>query len=207
PADWVFLLQALAIPVAFVLTIFSVRMTNNWAREPHPEKALPDGLKSVSKKSILYNYFHFPARHVLIAPQGVYAIVTRWHDDEFTVDGDEWKTHKSSISRFLSGMRMDGVGDPVRDAKRAAQHVSKAIADIAPDVEVQPLVVFVSPKVEITFEGESSVPILFADEKKSPNLNDYMRDLNRAQKDNIQQRVTLPMTDEQIEAFESATLP
>ncbi|MEL7436074.1 MAG: hypothetical protein AAFN11_19165, partial [Chloroflexota bacterium] len=77
----------------------------------------------------------------------------------------------------------------------------------APDVEVQPLVVFVSPKVEITFEGESSVPILFADEKKSPNLNDYMRDLNRAQKDNIQQRVTLPMTDEQIEAFESATLP
>ncbi|MEL6527748.1 MAG: hypothetical protein AAFQ07_18775, partial [Chloroflexota bacterium] len=103
PADWVFLLQALAIPVAFVLTIFSVRMTNNWAREPHPEKALPDGLKSVSKKSILYNYFHFPARHVLIAPQGVYAIVTRWHDDEFTVDGDEWKTHKGSISRFLSG--------------------------------------------------------------------------------------------------------
>lgn len=205
--NWVLVAQAAAIPVAFVLTVVSVRMTNNWAREPHPEKALPEGLKSLSKKSILYNYYHFPARHVLIAPQGVFAIVTRWHDDEFTVDGDDWTTHKGAFSRFFSAMRRDGVGNPTKDAQKAAEHVQSLLDKVAPDTEVTPLIVFVHPEVEITIENEGTVDILYADERKSPSLNEYMRELNREQKKDMQARVTLPLSDEQIEAFESATLP
>ena len=32
----ILLLQGLSLPVAFILTIISVRMTNLWAREPRP---------------------------------------------------------------------------------------------------------------------------------------------------------------------------
>ena len=74
----VLLFQVLVLPVAFVLTLVSVRMTNLWARPPRPEDAIEEGLKGLSNKSVLYNYYHFPARHVLICPQGVFAIVTRW---------------------------------------------------------------------------------------------------------------------------------
>lgn len=198
-------LQALALPVIFVMTIFSIRMTNLWNREPHPENALAEGLKSLSKKSLIFHYHHLPARHVLIAPQGVFAIVTRWHEGKITVDGEKWKTDKSGVSQFLSNLRMDGVGNPSDEARKAAAHVQKLLKDIAPNVEVQPLVVFVSPKAVLEISNPS-VPVLYADESKDPSLNDYMRKLNEQQRPDKQAKVKLPLTDEQIEAFKQATL-
>ena len=62
--------QSAILPVAFVLTVVSVRMTNLWARRPRPEDAIAGGLKGMSNKSVLYNYYHFPARHVLILSAG-----------------------------------------------------------------------------------------------------------------------------------------
>ena len=84
PDSLTLIAQSAVLPVLLVLTVLSVRMTNMWARVPRPENAIEEGLKGLSNKSILYNYYHFPARHVLICPQGVFAIVTRWHDQEFT---------------------------------------------------------------------------------------------------------------------------
>ncbi len=205
PNMLMFLLQALSLPVAFVMTLLSIRMTNQWARRPFPEETLKEGMKGISKRSVLYNYYHDPSRHVLIAPQGVFAIVTRWHEDEFSVEGDEWTTHKSAISKLFSSMRMDGIGNPTKDAEKAAKHVRELLADIAPDVEVKPLVVFTNPNVELDIT-EPDVPVLYADDKEEPNLTNYMRELNREQKDNMQQKSTLPLTEAQIKQFEEQTV-
>jgi hypothetical protein len=205
PNMLMFLLQALSLPVAFVMTLLSIRMTNQWARRPFPEETLKEGMKGISKRSVLYNYYHDPARHVLIAPQGVFAIVTRWHEDHFSVEGDEWTTHKSAISKLFSSMRMDGVGNPTSDAEKAADHVRELLADIAPDVDVQPLVIFTNPNAELDIT-EPDVPVLYADDKEEPNLTGYMRELNRQQKDNMQQKSTLPLTEEQINQFEEQTV-
>lgn len=204
-SDILLLAQALALPLIFIMTIVSIRMTNNWNREPHPETALAEGLKSLSKKSIIFHYYHGSARHVLIAPQGVFAIVTRWHEGKFTVEGDKWKTEKSAISRFFGAMRMDGVGNPNEDAKKAATYLQKLLKDIAPNIEVQPLVVFVSPKVDLTII-DPSLPVLYADESREPSLNTYMRNLNEQQRPDKQAKVKLPLSDEQIEAFKKATV-
>lgn len=206
PQTWLIFVQALTLPIAFILTIFSVRMTNLWARQPYPEKAIPEGLKGVSKKSVLYNYHHFPARHVLIAPQGVFAITTRWHEGKFTVEDDKWTTHKGVMSRFFSALRMDGIGNPMKDAQEAAQHVQELLKDIAPNLDVKPLVLFVSEKVEVDIT-DPKIDVLFVDESKEPNLSEYMRELNRQQREDMQKKVSLPLTDKQIEEFEAATLP
>jgi len=205
-SNWIVLGQAVALPVVFLMTIFSVRMTNLWARQPYPDKAIEEGLKGVSKKSILYNYYHAPARHVLIAPQGVFAITTRWHDGKFTLDGEDWKSHKGTMSRFFSAMRMDGVGKPMEDARKATEHVQKIFDGIAPEIKVKPLIIFVSEEVEIEMT-DPALDVLYTNEKQEPNLSEYMRELNRQQKENMQQKVVLPLTDEQIAAFEAATLP
>lgn len=204
-SDLLLLLQALALPVIFIMTILSIRMTNLWNREPHPEKALAEGLKSVSKKSHIFHYYHSPARHVLIAPQGVFAIVTRWHEGKIFVNGENFKTDKSAISRFFSALRMDGVGNPASEARKAAEHVQKLLSDISPGIEVKPLVVFVSPKVELEIT-DPTLPILYADESKEPSLNEYMRKLNDEQRPDKQAKVKLPLTDQELELFRSATL-
>src|SRR4029450_9746765 len=50
-------LPLLLLPIGFFCTMFSIRMTNLWIRKPRPEEAIRDGLKGISKKSVLYNYY------------------------------------------------------------------------------------------------------------------------------------------------------
>ncbi len=201
--------QSAVLPIAFILTIVSVRMTNLWARLPRPENAIEDGLKGMSNKSVLYNYYHFPVRHVLICPQGVFAIVTRWHDQSFVYRDGRFRSQRNIISKLFSAIRFDGVGKPVRDAEFARDHIQRELAEIAPDVPVQPLVVFVDPSAEIDFEDQPGIPVLFADTKKSPNLKDYMRDTKRklaAEASDAKNASLMPLSDEQIAAFEGATV-
>lgn len=198
-------LQALSLPLAFIMTLYSIRMTNQWARRPYPEEALEEGMKSLNKRSILYNYYHDPARHVLIAPQGVFTITTRWHSDHFEVEDDKWVTKKNAVLKLFSSMRMDGVGNPTHDAQEAAQHVQGVLNEIAPDVNVEPLIVFVNEEAELEIH-DTPVPIFFLDDKTEHSLNEYLRDLNRERRDNLQQRATLPLTEEQLAAFEEKTV-
>ena len=201
--------QSAVLPIAFVLTIVSVRMTNLWARVPRPEKAIEDGLKGLSNKSILYNYYHFPVRHVLICPQGVFAIVTRWHDQQFSLRDGKFRSKRNFISKLFSAIRFDGIGKPFRDAEIARAHVQQAIDDVADDVAVQSLIVFVDPSAQVDFETEPEIPVLYADPKRSPNLKEFMRDAKRLLSDSAGEAKNaslMPLSDEQIQEFENATI-
>lgn len=203
PDPLILVAQVMALPLAFILTLVSVRQTNLWARPPRPEDAIQEGLKGLSKKSILYNYYHIPARHVLIAPQGIFVIVTRWHSGKFSVSGDRWRSHQSAISKFFSIFRFDGIGNPTQEAYYSAGHLQKQLKDIAPDVDIYPLVVMVSPRAEVEMD-KPKVPVLYANPKQKPNLKDFMRNLNKSQEGD---KNVLPLTEEQIAAFEAKTLP
>jgi hypothetical protein len=191
-----FVLSLLVLPLAYGATIMSVRMTNLWVRLPRPETAIQEGLKGVGSKAVLYNYFHLPARHVLIAPQGVFAIVTRFQDGRYSFDGTQWITHKNFLAKLLSFLRLDQIGNPHRDAEKAAAHVQGLLSAIAPDVPVQPVILFFDPRADIEVT-ESSIPIVHADPKRALSLKNYLKNLPR----------TGPtLTPEQIAAFEDATV-
>ena len=191
--------------VGLISTVTSVRMTNLWARQPRPENALEEGLKGLSKQSVLYNYHHFPTRHALICPQGVFAIVTPWQAGRHTASGDTWKTHRGFFGWIMSTLRFDNLGNPMEKASQAADHLQALLADIAPDVTVQPLVVFIDSNAQLDLD-DPAVPVVYADAKKEPNLTDYMRQLLRESKEKEKGRSNLPLTQEQIDAFEAATL-
>lgn len=193
--------QVLALPLAFIFTLASIRMTNLWARVPRPENAIETGLKGLSKKSVLYNFYHFPARHILICPQGVFVFVTRWHDGKFTVEGERWRSLANPISRFFSSLRMDGIGNPTQDAMRAAQHTANLLAKYKPDVEVTPIIIFVDPRAQVEIK-DTPVPVLYADPKRKPNLIDTMREISRSS----DKKTALPLSDEQIAQFEAETI-
>jgi hypothetical protein len=192
-------IMPLVLMVGLISTITSVRMTNIWIRQPRPEVAIREGLKGISNKSVLYNYLFMPARHVLICPQGVFAIITRFQDGSFSVDGARWRTHRSFIGAAFSIFRVDGIGNPTAEALAAAQHVQEIMDDLEIEVTVQPLIIFADPRAKIEF-GETAppVPVLYADAKLEPNLKDYLRDVP------ADDRVSL--TPEQIKEFEEDTI-
>lgn len=174
----------LVLPLGFIATMASVRMTNLWVRKPRPEEAIHEGLKGLSNKSVLYNYYHFPARHVLIAPQGVFAIITRFQEGRYVVEGSQWRTHGGLAGRILSIIRRDSIGNPTEEAIRAAAHVKKLLEKGAPDVEVQPLIIFVDPRAQVDIINPT-VPVLFTYEEKTPNLRDFMREITRQQQEKL----------------------
>ncbi len=180
------ILPWIVLPVGFISTLVSVRMTNLWVRQPRPEKAIPAGLKGLSKRSVLYNYYHFPARHVLITPQGIWAIVTRYQDGIYSVNGDKWQSQGGLFSGVGRFFRRDAVGNPTEDAHKAAAYVKGLLAKSGTDVEVQPMIIFVDPKARLTIE-DPTVPVLYADENKEPNLRDYMRQLSQKQNALVEQ--------------------
>jgi nuclease-like protein len=191
------LLPSLVLPIGLITTLVSVRMTNLWVREPRPEKALKDGLKGLSNKSVLYSYFHIPARHVLISPQGVYAITTRYQDGVYTVKGDKWSTQGGALAAFARIFRRDGIGNPNEEAQRAVAHLQKLLQPIASNVEVKPMIVFTDPRARVTIENPT-IPVLYATSDLEPNIKDFLRDVPK------DGRSTL--TPAQVESFEQATV-
>ena len=188
------LLPALVLPFGVITSMISVRMTNNWIRQPRPEQALQEGLKGLSNRSVLYNYLHMPLRHLLICPQGVFAITTRFQNGSFSVDGERWTTHEGFFRKFTRFFRRDGIGRPAAEARAHAARVQPHMPE---GIEVHPLIVFVDPVATLDVQN-SDVPVLFADSKVQPNLKDYLRA--------IPQEERQALTVAQIEDFEAATL-
>jgi hypothetical protein len=191
-----FALPLIVLPVAFVFTVFSIRMTNLWLRVPRPEKALEENLKGIGKQAVLYNYFHFPARHVLITPAGVFALTTRYQNGRFSVTGDKWRAQRNPLSHVLTLLRMDGILDPSADAKLGAEKVDALLADINPDVPVYPVVLFSDPRAEV-IQDNPSVVVLYISNKRFPNLKDFVKE---------QPKSPHALTPEQIKRFEDKFL-
>ncbi|GAB4510207.1 MAG: hypothetical protein OHK0046_06560 [Anaerolineae bacterium] len=195
------IIMPLVLLVGFISTLFSVRMTNLWIRQPRPEQAIEEGLKGISNKAALYNYYHFPARHVLVAPQGIFPIITRFQDGRFSVNNDKWRTRRSFLNSIFAAFRLDGIGDPMGEARDAAAYLRYITEDYDPDINIQPLIVFVDPRAEVEI-GEVSVPVLYVDSKKKPNLKDYLRDYRQEHGDQFSNQEI----EDFLAEFERATL-
>ena len=191
------LLPLFLLPLGLVATLASVRMTNLWIRVPRPEYVLRDGLKGLSNKSVLYNYYHFPTRHVLLCPQGVYAITVRYQDGRYTVNGDHWTTHGGALDSLMRTFRRDGIGNPTTDAVNAARHLQKLIDPIMPGVVVKPLIVFSDPRAQVTVE-QTTIPVLSAEPKQASSLTAFMREVPKSD--------YITLSADQVEAFEAATI-
>lgn len=197
------LLPSLVLPIGLVTTLVSVHMTNTWIREPRPENTLKDALKGLSNKSVIYHYFHNPAKHVLVTPQGIFAITTRFQNGSFKVEGDKWSSPSGPLNRIVRLFRQDAVGNPTQDAINNAQHVENLLRATFPEIGgepgslVQPLIVFYDANVRLEINNPT-VPVLFPDTKRKPNLKDYLRDVAKEGR--------FSLTPAQIETFEAATV-
>lgn len=194
-----FWLSTAMLAVGMVAAVTAVRLTNDWVRRPRPEEALNESLKGLGNNYSLY-HFWMPARHVLVSPQGILCLTVRVQPGRFAVRGDRWRTQANPVARLGRLFRQEQIGNPTLDAQRDAARVQVWLDRIIPDsgVEVEPVVVFISPAA--TFEAEDpTVPVLYADSEREPNLRGYVTALGR---DRERARVTR----EHRRALEAAVL-
>ncbi|WP_119072895.1 nuclease-related domain-containing protein [Aggregatilinea lenta] len=169
-------LSCLLLPTLLLMTITSVRMANQWIREPRPAKALQEALKGLGSRYTLFNYL-LPAHHVLVGPEGVFLLHTVWQEKSYRVSGKKWSGDGGMINRLMGYMRQDLLGDPFREATYEAQQVQRVIDKLAPDsgVTVQPVVVFINAKARVEAE-DPDLPVVYGDPKKKPSLRQFLRE-------------------------------
>ncbi|MBI5930962.1 MAG: hypothetical protein HY862_16760 [Chloroflexi bacterium] len=183
-SDSAFTFNCLIVPILFGVVIFSVRMANHWVREPLPWTSLQEAVRGVTNQGVLY-HFIFPARHVLIIPQGVYILFPLFHDRPIVVKDDKWRIPGGMATALIGFMRQENLGNPPRDAQAEATQLQKYLDKHLPDsgVTVNPLIVFIHPNARAVLEGEQSVPVVFAktkDKTERTSLQDYLKDQKEA---------------------------
>lgn len=172
-----FYIQCGVMPLLFLVILFSVRMANNWIREPVPWNALQEALRGISSESTLYHYVMMPARHVLVAPSGVYLVYPLFQDRPIVINGKRFNMPGGIFARILVFMRQESVGDPVALSQLEAKYASKLINDtVGAAIEVQPIIAFIHPAAKVLVEEEPPVPVVAtASGKDIPTLKEYLK--------------------------------
>ena len=201
-ADETLLLVSFAVmPLGLVTTIISVRLTNQYVRLPHPEDAIRDGLKGINRSASLYNYVLKP-HHVLVTPQGVFALTTRFQETPFKVQGEKWTNFKARgpLAPIFLFLKQEALGDPFKQANQEAEAVQEAVNKVLPDagITVTPVVVFTSSKATLEVI-DPIISVVYADGKKKPSLKSLLRDEKKKDGANL-------LTDTQLRALDKAFL-
>jgi hypothetical protein len=156
--------------------LFAVRTSNKWIREPVAWNALPEGLKGISSDAVLYQYV-LPAEHVLVAPQGVFALSPLFHDRPLIVRDNKFRIPGGPFGTVFTFMRQEQLGNPIARAMEAAEAVQEVLDEHFPDnnIDVQPVIVFTHPNTRVELDGEQEVPVVFALSKQNPSLKDFVK--------------------------------
>jgi hypothetical protein len=196
PLFWI--VPCLILPLGLLATVFSVRLTNEYIRQPHPHEAITAGLKGINRRSILYNYLG-PANHVLITPTGIYALHAMFHNRHFDVLGDRWVDAKAKgpLAPLFQFLKQENIGKPFKEAEIASDRVKLVVDKAMPGagIEVMPVVVMINPKASLSLKDEQ-FPVVFSELRKRPHLKGLLREEKR-------RADAYNLTDEQIEAFHS----
>lgn len=145
------------------------------AREHLPEKALEAGLRGLGKEAVLYNFW-LPAKHVLIAPQGIFALTVREQKAHISVAAAGIRPLDSAAGRLGRFLRLNMIGNPLRQAKSEAGRVQAWVNTHFPEtgISVQPVVVFTHPQAVLELGAEPPIPVVYAD-KRNPALRELIR--------------------------------
>lgn len=148
----------------FVLSTISSSLVNRWIKEPRADQALTETLRGFDNKHVLFNYTTV-VPHVVVAYNRIYVVTTKNVDGKVSVKNDRWK-RSFSFMRFLRFFAEEGLGHPTIESEHHAQTLKNMLKDNLPEavaeedgIPIEGLIVFTSPKVELTVEG-SRVPVM-----------------------------------------------
>lgn len=91
-----------------------------FARRPREDEAVAQALRGLDHRFRLVQYLPgVPANHVLITPGGVFVLEARHHFGNITVHGPRYERRWNWLL-MIGSLAEGGIGNPARDAERAA---------------------------------------------------------------------------------------
>ena len=119
-------------------------MRNRWDRRPRIDEILDGALKGLDQRFAIFHY-SLGARHVLICPGGVFAVIPRVEDGVIKYSDGSWirTTTKSGLFRRAGTRRIRGI------EREVAAEVDRASSQLNLPFAVRPLIVFLHAGAEM----------------------------------------------------------
>ncbi len=133
-------------------------MRNRWDRRPRVDEILDGALKGLDQRFAIFHY-SLGARHVLICPGGVFALVPRVEDGKIEYTDGQWTRTTSKGSLF----RRAGTRDIRGIEREAAAEADRASSRLDLPFAVRPLIVFLHSNAEMNVR---QAPVLSTHLKK-----------------------------------------
>lgn len=145
--------------VGLVVVNWTGHAAGKWLRKPRVDQTLAKALKGLGHSHRLYSYL-LPAEHVLLSPTGLYVLKAKLLDGRISCHGDSWR-RQLSLGRLVRMLSEERLGNPSKQAQSETEMMRRFVTSHLPDVDVpmQPIVVFVDPKVELSVV-EPTVPVV-----------------------------------------------
>jgi hypothetical protein len=146
PLVW---LSFLCLVVGLAFSTVGTMNMNRWVREPRADQALAQGLKGFDDRYRLYNYL-LPAPHVLLSPMGLHVLTAMGQDGVIRYEGNRFR-RDFSVGRALRFLVDEGLGKPFAEADSQVAAMQKLLEakGVAEGVEIQNVVVFYHPRVQL----------------------------------------------------------
>lgn len=150
------------------LLIFNFGRYNaiRWGVSPRQDELITASLKGLDNRYHLYHYMpQVPkAEHFIIGPGGVLLIEVRQQEGEIQISGDRW-SRRPSLGAWVRGVAEGALGNPTKDITEGAAAMRAYLAGrvgetLANEVEIDGAALFVNPRVQLTIEGDPTVPVL-----------------------------------------------
>lgn len=147
--------------IGVIASQYGIATSYRYARRPRPDEELANSLKGLDDRHRLYNYV-LPAYHVLLTPRRLYVLVTKGMAGKVICEGRKWHMERRfSLGRLLRLFAPENLGNPVREAEwdrdAVREWVSKRCDGL--EVEVEPLVVFLSPQADLEVRNAEVKPL------------------------------------------------
>lgn len=181
-----FQITLVLLTLGFISAIISSYLVNNWIREPRADQVLTQLLQKFNNDYLL---FHYTASipHVLIAPDGLYAIVVKNHDGQITINGDR-ASRKFNWRRLFKFFGDESLGAPIAEAEGRTKKLHKTLVKSLPAEEIpeiKPMVIFSNKAVDLTLNNPT-IPVM-----KTSELKSFLREQGKVRSVSPEQRKKL----------------
>lgn len=156
--------------VGILASQIGLPMRNRWDRQPRMDEILDDALKGLDRRFAIFHY-SLGARHVLICPGGVFALIPRVDDGTIEYIDGQWMrtTEKGGLLRRAGTRTIRGL------EREAASETDRARSHLNLPFSIRPYVVFLHGAAEVDIQ---EAPVLASHLKK---LKTSLRKLPKAE--------------------------
>lgn len=168
---WIALNPSMILPayaamfIGFVVFNMGMQQVGKWSRNPRNDQLLDAQMKSLGER---YTLVHYPpvgkhrAEHILVYPGGLLVLTAREVDGKIEANGSRWRKRGGGIRRIF-GFSGPQLGNPSMDTEAALAEVEQFLAANQLELDVEGIVVFIHPMVELEVENPD-YPVLHGDE-------------------------------------------